>query len=325
MRLPHPLNNNLGFLADNADQLIRLIGCEDGSDESSIIRCYFANGLPPVTSYAAIAALFGYNEGFVQSLLYRNRHHYREFKIPKGRGFRTIYAPHVGLKLIQKWLGTHFQALWTTNDSVYGFVPGRSHLAAAARHLGSEWVVSVDIQNFFPSVKVIRVKSVLEQIGYNDEFSKYAIARLTCLNGGLAQGSPASPVLSNIALNDLDNEISKFSKKNNFVYTRYADDLVMSGKDGDPNEALVYIKNKILEDGWNISEHKTSLNRTPHRLKVHGLLVHGDKIRLTKGYRNQIRAYKHLLKKQKIKKIDLSRLRGHIEFSKSVDKFNAQV
>lgn len=57
----------------------------------------------------------------------------------------------------------------------------------------------------------------------------------------------------------------------------------------------------------------------PNRLKVHGLLVHGEKVRLTKGYRNRIRAYKHLYGKDKIKDEDVKRIVGHITYASQVE------
>ena len=322
MRLPHPSNDNLCFLADDAEELLRLIGDEAKKDEAKLVWKYFDMGLPPVTSRQAIAAMFGYNEGFVRSLLDRPRRHYRKFEIPKGRETREIFAPRVGLKTIQKWLGTHFQNRWPTHEAVYGFVPGRSHLAAAACHLGSEWVASIDIENFFSSTNDRKVRSAVERLGYHDDFSKDALVKLTCRNMRLTQGAPSSPVISNIVLHDLDNKLAEFAASAGFVYTRYADDLVISGRKGNPDTAVDKMWKLTVADGWKVAERKTSIDRAPNRRKVHGLLVHGDRIRLTKGYRNRIRAYRYLLDKNKVRPNDMARLQGHVVFADSVDRFH---
>ena len=322
MRLPHPSNCNLCFLADDAEELLRLMGDEAERGEAKLIRQYFDIGLPPVTSRPAIATMFGYNEGFVRSLLKQQHRHYHKFEIPKGRETRKIFAPRVGLKTIQKWLGTHFQNCWTTHEAVYGFVPGRSHLAAAACHLGSKWVASIDIENFFPSTGIDKVRSAVERLGYNDAFSKDALVKLTCHTNGLAQGSPSSPVISNIVLHEIDIQLAKFASSTGFVYTRYADDLVMSGRNGNPDTAVDKMLKLTMADGWKVAEHKIFVDRAPSRLKVHGLLVHGDRIRLTKGYRNRIRAYRYLLDKNKVRPDDMARLKGHVDFADSVDRFH---
>lgn len=322
MRLPHPSNDNLCFLADDAEELLRLIGDAAEKGEAELIREYCDMGLPPVTSRPVIAAMFGYNEGFVRSLLKQQRRHYRKFEIPKGQETWEISAPRVGLKTIQKWLGTHFQNFWPTHEAVYGFVPGQSHLAAAACHLGSEWVASIDIENFFPSTDVSKVRSAVERLGYDDDFSKEALVKLTCFDNALTQGAPSSPVISNIVLHDLDIQLAEFAASAGFVYTRYADDLVMSGRKGNPDTAVDKMWKLTVADGWKVAERKTTIDRAPNRRKVHGLLVHGDRIRLTKGYRNRIRAYRYLLDKNKVRSDDMARLQGHVEFADSVDRFH---
>ena len=177
-------------------------------------------------------------------------------------------------------------------------------------------------REFFPSVSVRKVGSALEALGYVDNFPKTVIPKLTCLNQGLTQGAPSSPVLSNIVLNDLDIELAKFADAKGFVYTCYADDIVVSGSTGSPEEASHEIQHMVRSDGWTIAEQKTSIDRLPRRLKVHGLLVHGDRIRLTKGYRNRLRAYRHLHDNGRIRDGDIARIRGHIEFARSVEQFN---
>lgn len=309
-------------MCDDAAELIGLLGKEIEPGEADLIEAYFAERIPPITSRAALAVMYGYSEGFVWSLLERPQRYYRRFEIPKGKKVRIIYAPQVALKLIQKWLSIHFQKKWIVSDSVYGFIPGRSHLGAAACHIGSRWVVSLDIENFFPSVSIDRVRMSLEKLGYKDKYSKKAIERLTCIGGGLAQGSPASPVISNIALSDMDEEIQSLSRERGWTYTRYADDIVLSGKEGDPQSVATEAQNIIERHGWKVAGGKSYVDALPNRLKVHGLLVHGEKIRLTKGYRNRIRAYKHLLADGRVRKADLAKMRGHISFATSVYSFN---
>ncbi|PCJ85715.1 MAG: hypothetical protein COA52_15930 [Hyphomicrobiales bacterium] len=322
MKPPHPSSFSVGFLTESSDELIRIIGNRVTEEESQLIRQYFDLKLPPITSVPALSGMFGLNEGFIWSVINRATKHYRRFEIPKGRTTRTIFAPKVGLKMIQKWLSIHFQECWSSPRSVFGFVPGRSHLAAAAQHLGSEWVMSIDIKNFFPSTSTQKVEAALGRLGYNDEFSRMAITKLTCLRGGLAQGAPSSPILSNIVLHDLDQRLSQYTEANDLVYTRYADDIVISGNDSPPNDIIDDVRSMVKDDGWEIAESKTSLDRIPNRLKVHGLLVHGKQIRLTKGYRNKIRAYQHLLANNKITDEDFSKISGHIRYASSVEKFD---
>ncbi len=109
------------------------------------------------------------------------------------------------------------------------------------------------------------------------------------------------------------------------VYTRYADDIVFSGKSDMPNDLDASVKAIIVKDGWSISEGKFQVTKLPKRLKVHGLLVHGNEVRLTKGYRNKIRAFRHLIDNGKISKVDIPKLSGHIAYANFIDSLGVEV
>jgi hypothetical protein len=274
--------------------------------------------LPPVVSVRCLATLFGYSAKFTGALYRQSEKYYRTFTIPKGKKRRTINAPKVALKVIQKWFGFHLAEVANFDGAVYGFVKGRSAVDAAALHCGADWVYSVDIENFFPSTPLATVADALVGIGYPQHGAEI-IAKLCCYNGGLAQGSPASPVLSNLVFRDVDTELAELAKAYKLCFTRYADDVVFSGKEEFFDEIKPVIRKTIESRGWKIAEAKEHLAKRPNRLKVHGLLVHGEKPRLTKGYRNRIRAFRHLLAKNAIDDDDFARVMGHISYASSVE------
>jgi hypothetical protein len=277
-----------------------------------------------VISQDALAVMIGVNRGFIWSLINRTNRHYRHFTIPKGKSQRHINAPRVGLKIIQKWLSLHLEKKYQPPDHVFGFVRGRSHICAANAHTRASWVLSLDIQNFFPTTPDTLVIRVLEEIGYTRS-QAVLIASLCCLNGSLAQGSPASPLLSNLAFRAIDTQLAALAARYAVRVTRYADDVTLSGADAYPDGLKEDVLGLFTDSPWRISDRKTELQEAPRRLKVHGLLVHGSKVRLTKGYRNRIRAYKHLVEKEGgIKSSDLKKVRGHLQYAVQVDKCMAQ-
>src|SRR6266850_3703697 len=87
--------------------------------------------LPPVVSIRYLATLFGYSPRFIGALSRRTNRYYRSFSIPKGKKKRTIHAPKVGLKVIQKWFGFHLAKALEFDEVVFGFVEGRSPIRAA--------------------------------------------------------------------------------------------------------------------------------------------------------------------------------------------------
>jgi hypothetical protein len=262
--------------------------------------------------------MFGVNPGLIWSFQHRSLRHYRSFEIKKGTGFRQIDAPKVGLKMVQKWLSTHLQTVFAPPDHVFGFIPGRSHIDAAKRHCSASWVFSVDIENFFPSTPQWLVRRALETMGYTPAGAEL-IAALSCLRGFLAQGAPTSPVISNMVFQEFDTQLAEVAGRYNARLTRYADDIVFSGAGAFPQNLQDEVETLFRNRPWKLARHKTSISRLPNRLKVHGLLVHGDSARLTKGYRKRIRAFRHLMAQGLVRDEDVSKLKGHLEYARQVE------
>ncbi|RKT43003.1 reverse transcriptase (RNA-dependent DNA polymerase) [Thiocapsa rosea] len=261
-------------------------------------------------------------------MLNRPQHYYRRFQIRSGKKQRRIDAPRVGLKIIQKWFGHYLARAITMPDVVVGFVPGRSILHGAAMHCRAKWVFSTDIKDFFQSTPTAIVKNALVDIGYTEHGAEIA-SGLSSLNGVLAQGSPASPVLSNLAFLKVDRQLQEYCHERGLVYTRYADDIVISGA-GKPSPNISSDVRGMIETGnWQLSEEKTTLLSLPNRLKVYGLLVDQARPRLTKGYRRRLRAIRHLVDSGKIDAQNdpkaYERACGHLAFAQSVEDFSDRV
>lgn len=301
------------------DEYLEALGSElRGLHEAEIIWLY-EKRLPIVVSFRCLSVLFGFSTNFVNKLAQQNWKFYRTFTIRKGKKKRTIHAPKVALKVIQKWLGYYLSETLNFGEYVYGFVPGKSAIDAANMHTNAQWVYSVDIEDFFPTTTKEVIKESLKSVGYSLEAADL-IASICCYNNTLAQGAPSSPVLSNLVFKEFDKRLKEIADNNQIRLTRYADDIVFSGINEFPKEIKEQISVLFNETGWKLSSTKEYFAELPKRLKVHGLLVHGEKARLTKGYRNRIRAYKHLLKAGKLRGEDLDRIIGHIKYAESVDK-----
>lgn len=319
MRLPHHLAESPFFLFAEEKDFRAAVDSVVDTDELARIDNLLQKGLIPVTSKEVLATMIGVNPGIVWSFIKRPQRYYRRFKIPKGRGDRNILAPKVGLKIIQKWIGTHLQNSLTFPNHVFGFVPGRSHIDAAKVHTEAKWVYSVDIEDFFPSTPEATVSNSLQQVGY-DKASADLISSLCCFGGFLAQGAPSSPVLSNLCLAQVDAALASLAGELDVRMTRYADDVSFSSKNEIPDRLVEKLNTVFLETPWKIAEGKTHYSKAPNRLKVHGLLVHGTSVRLTKGYRNRIRGYRHILNSGKCKQEDVAKISGHLNYAAQVEK-----
>lgn len=318
MRLPHQLLESPYFIFSSVEEVLKAVAGGVPDEEVEAIQRVAERGLPPVTSRMVLATMLGINPGLVWSFESRPHRHYRSFSIPKGRGSRRIDAPRVALKAVQKWLSVQLERCFVPPNHVYGFVPGRSHIDAARQHCGAEWVLSFDITNFFQSTPRQLVATSLVEMGFPDQGAAL-LARLACLGDFLAQGAPSSPVLSNICFRGTDSALAELADSFDVRLTRYADDIVFSGTSTFPQPLLAAASALFQEGPWRLSSAKTHLAVSPHRLKVHGLLVHGPNVRLTKGYRNRLRAYRHLLQKGSIRENDRPKILGHLNYGNQVE------
>ncbi len=295
---------------------------QDSKEEHVLARLMTLN-LPPVSNLETLSVLFSYSPRFLSSIRKRPSRYYREFSIAKGHRRRMISSPRVALKVIQKWFGHHVARAIELDASVHGFVPGSSCITAAAVHCGTDWILGIDLRDFFHSVTTRAIADSLEKIGFPAPSVDTMLPLLT-LAGALPQGAPSSPVLSNLAFSSFDAKLRKLAECYGVNYTRYADDIVFSGAGSPPRQLLARAKG-LIETDWVIADDKTHLSIRPARLSVHGLVVNGPSPRLPREYRNKVRRMRYSLESTHIKLDDKTRKRfaGHIAFANAVQNFRS--
>lgn len=162
----------------------------------------------------------------------------RRVDIPKpSGGVRTLGVPTVVDRLIQQALHQVLQPRFepTFSDGSFGFRPGRGAHQAVRKaqgyiREGKRWVVDIDLEKFFDRVnhdvlmaRVARQVSdvrVLRLIRRFLEAGMMSEGLVEPRRQGTPQGGPLSPLLSNILLNDLDQEL----QRRQLAFCRYADD-----------------------------------------------------------------------------------------------------
>ena len=226
----------------------------------------------------------------------RNKKSYKTFKIPKkSGGYREISAPRKLMKSFLTYTNKILQAFYEGPEYVTGFVPGRSVVDNAERHIGMNYVFNTDLKDFFPSINKSRVWATLKRppFNFNDTIAD-AISGMCCtemlIDGKkewvLPQGSPCSPTLTNIVCRNLDRKLYRLAKKYSLRYSRYADDITFScnrnvfQKDGEFQKEL---KRIITDQRFSINEKKTRLQKKDQRREVTGLVV-SDRVNVTREY-----------------------------------------
>lgn len=156
---------------------------------------------------------------------------YREIHLKKvSGGYRVINAPTDELKAIQRAILDKILASVRLPVFVYGFAKEKTIIENARLHSKSEFVLNADIKDFFPSVHFTRVQKVFTALGAG-AFSARRLTGLTTLNYCLPQGAPTSPYLAALALRDMDARIRSLCVANHLLYSRYFDDIVISGSE----------------------------------------------------------------------------------------------
>ena len=135
---------------------------------------------------------------------------YKTFKIPKKHGFRKINAPSYPLKEILQVLNYIFQSSYENHRNSYAYIPKRNIVGNAKNHVNRNYIYSIDLENFFPSITLNRIKSALfpiESIKEQEEDLATIIAELCTYKEELPQGAPTSPTLSNLVCKEMDNKL----------------------------------------------------------------------------------------------------------------------
>jgi len=248
------------------------------------IKKMLSNGLPIIFETEHLSLLLGRSASYLNSVAFSPSSHYRQFKLKKrSGGFRTIDVPYPALLECQYWIYRNILSVVPLNYCAHGFVPKKSIITNAKVHLGQNVLLKLDIEDFFPSISKDRVIGVFNFLGYPPKVS-YFLASLCCLNECVPQGAPTSPTLSNIISYNLDKRILAFSKNFELKYTRYADDLAISGKNL-PTKYIDYLRVIVEDEGFKINVSKTQLFTRQSKRILTGVSIGSGKLKAPKEYK----------------------------------------
>ncbi|MFK5892913.1 MAG: reverse transcriptase family protein [Pseudomonadota bacterium] len=213
---------------------------------------------------------------------------YISFRLAKGNGkFRCICAPLGDYKVLLKSMVSkiaNIMLLLDKEEISHGFMHQRSCITNALKHVGSDYVLTMDLSNFFDSVSIDKVCDVLDE----DQID-------ACFVDGIAkQGLPTSPAIANLAFRKADLAILKAFDERDMqcVYTRYADDLTISFNNVKYVEYLPDIIRKIvIMHGFVVNESKTKLQKSANgRFVITGVGVDKTGVYPTRKVLKKIRA-----------------------------------
>ncbi|UGQ45825.1 retron Ec67 family RNA-directed DNA polymerase/endonuclease [Massilia endophytica] len=325
--------------------------------------------LKKASSLNDVADLLGYKPAALAYILYQisDENKYTSFSIPKrSGGVREIKAPIDKVKALQKKLANVLDHCLDELNAVHqyryqsshAFRKNKSIFTNASNHRAKRWVFNIDLENFFTAINFGRVRGYFIRDRQFELAPSIAtiLAQIACSGNSLPQGSPCSPVISNLIGHILDVHLAKLAARVGCRYTRYADDITFSTNDPQFPSAIAicdvedsrvwHIGNElqclIESSGFAVNIKKTRMQFKDSRQDVTGLIVN-RKINVKKEYRRTVRAMVnrlltvgHFERKRRVKNnagewvlADVAgtaeELHGMLGFIESVDKYNSSL
>lgn len=258
---------------------------------------------------------------------------YKVYEIPKcNGGTRTIAHPARELKLIQRVILKNILDKVSVSDIAMAYVEGRGIALNAKSHLGQRWILKLDFQSFFHSIRpndwdrvVRRTEGLRSYSADTDLFHKI----LFWGKGGkvphcLSIGAPTSPTVSNLVCFPLDMWMIEHAKKFELQVTRYADDITISGDNVakilkfEQLLARSLVANKGLRLGLN--PEKRGLYGPGERRMVTGVVLTPDGlISIGRERKREISALIHRFKLRSIDRDLTMRAKGLLAFANSIE------
>lgn len=282
-------------------------------------RNTIADGLPQLYSVLEVAQWLDLTVGELEWFVDRGgwlrtaparMRHYRVWTREKRDGVRVIEAPKPRLREAQRRLLRLLVSRIPVHPAATGFIPGFSTADFAWPHSGEATVLRVDLRHCFESITASSIAEVFRRAGYPpaiaqiladlcttatpaDQLAGVPAEHAAYLRGRhLPQGAPTSPHLSNLVMRSLDRRIDGYARANGLAYTRYGDDLALSGDSLDADRALWMVLKVIDSEGFTVHAGKVRIMRQHQRQALAGLVIN-DRPRVCRSDYDNLRALLH--------------------------------
>ncbi len=267
-----------------------------------------------------VAQQIGISSSYLSTIVRRCDWQYKAFyRTKRSRDLRRIEAPNTTLKAIQRWILLNVLERVPVSERAQGFVKHRGIRNNAAYHLGRRYLLTIDIKDFFPSIKRDRVRDVFLE-ATNDVDAAEIYSALCTFRDRLPQGGVTSPILSNLVFRPADAKIIDVCSRGNVTYSRYADDMTFASNDFQALKAIYnQVENIVKSEGFRINRKKTRYSSGNNRMLVTGLTLNSGRLTTGRQRKRRIRAalYNHIVNNDP--SVNMNNVLGEIAFIRGIE------
>ena len=223
------------------------------------------------------------------ALLKTRDHHYGHSRIPKANGeLRDLRVPDWILRQHQNFILKNILYKIPVSEHACAYHKHRGLTDLAQPHIGHQTLIHLDIKDFFSSITEQMVfEALVRETGYPQSVAGF-LSRLCCYKHYLPQGACTSPAISNICFKQCDDQIAALAKQNNLSYTRYSDDIYLSGNNVDPQRIIHEVEDLVSFYGFKVNSRKTRILGKHQAQKVTSIVVN-EKMQVPREYRRKLR------------------------------------
>ena len=246
------------------------------------------NKTPFVYDTSQLAQLLQIRRKLLFHLCRNTENYYKSVSIKKRDGSaRKLCVPDSLLKNVQREILKKIVSKLSVSKYATAYHKGRMLVDNASPHCGKKYLLKMDLKDFFDNITFMKVYNcVFNTFRYPKQIG-VMLTQLCTKDDVLPQGAPTSPAISNLVMKSFDDTFGGWCQRHNLSYTRYCDDITVSGDTALYN---VYLKAKSMLNkmGFEVNERKTHFVKNSDSQSVTGLTVN-ECVKVNPQYKKALR------------------------------------